>query len=169
MFLRTRLQVVAAAVLFFALPAISVAASFQVARVTDGDTIRVRAGDNRVVIRLVGIDAPETSRGKNEPGQAFSDQASKRLASLVLNRTVEIKPYGQDRYGRTLAEVFVEGKNVNLEMVKAGLAEVYRGAPALGLDLGLYRKAEEDARNARLGMWQLGERYMSPGDWRHSK
>jgi hypothetical protein len=45
----------------------------------------------------------------------------------VLNRSVDIKPYRQDRYGRTLAEVFVEGKNVNLEMVKAGMAEVHRG------------------------------------------
>ena len=114
-----------------------------------------------LVIRLVGIDAPEVSHRKNEPGQPFSDQATKRLASLVLNRTVEIKPYGQDRYGRTLAEVFVEGRNVNLEMVKAGLAEVYRGAPALGLDLGLYRKAEEEARKARRGMWQLGDRQIA--------
>jgi endonuclease YncB( thermonuclease family) len=102
-------------------------------------------------------------------GQPFSDQATKRLASLVLDRSVEITPYGQGRYGRTLAEVFVEGKNVNLEMVKAGLAEVYRGAPALGLDLGLYWKAEEEAQKARRGIWKLGERYLSPRDWRHSK
>jgi hypothetical protein len=58
---------------------------------------------------------------------------------------------------------------VNLEMVKAGLAEVYRGAPALALDLRLYWKAEEDAKKARRGMWVLGNRYMSPKDWRHSK
>jgi len=48
---------------------------------------------------------------------------------------VDIKSYGQDRYGRTLAVVFVDGKNVNLEMIKAGLAEVYRGPPASSLDL----------------------------------
>jgi endonuclease YncB( thermonuclease family) len=50
-------------------------------------------------------------------------------------------------------------------MVKAGLAEVYRGSPALGLDLGLYRKAEEQARKSRKGMWQLGDRYMSQRQW----
>ena len=44
--------------------------------------------------------------------------------------------YGTDRYGRTLGVVYVDGKNVNLEMVKAGLAEVYRGKPAPGFDNG---------------------------------
>jgi micrococcal nuclease len=129
------------------------AGTFQIARVVDGDTIKVRDGDALVVIRLVGIGDPEVSHSKSALGQPFSDQATKRLASPVLNRSVEIKAYVQDRYGRTLAEVFVEGRNVNLEMVKAGLAEVYRGAPALGLDLGLYWKAEEEARKARRGMW----------------
>ena len=92
MFLRLRLHVVVAAAFILTLPAISIAASFQVARVTDGDTIRVRAGDDRLVIRMVGIDAPEVSHRKYEPGQPFGDQSTKRLASLVLNRTVEIKP-----------------------------------------------------------------------------
>lgn len=44
---------------------------------------------------------------------------------LVLNKTVEIKKYGQDRYGRVLGVVFLGGKNANMEMVKAGYAEVY--------------------------------------------
>jgi endonuclease YncB( thermonuclease family) len=42
---------------------------------------------------------------------------------------------GPDRYGRTLGEVFVDGKSVNLEMIKAGLAEVYRGKPASGQNI----------------------------------
>ena len=54
------------------------------------------------MIRLVGIDAPEASHSKNEPGQPFSQQATKHLAALVLGRTVEIKKIGQDRYGGPL-------------------------------------------------------------------
>jgi endonuclease YncB( thermonuclease family) len=42
----------------------------------------------------------------------------------VLNKTVGIKEYGQDRYGRILGVIFLAGKNVNTEMVKAGCAEV---------------------------------------------
>jgi hypothetical protein len=77
-----------------------------------------------------------------------------------------IVPYGNDRYGRTLGVVYVDGKNVNLEMVKAGLSEVYRGKPAKGFDNGPYQKAEDEARCAGIGMWSLGDKYISPKDWR---
>ena len=77
-----------------------------------------------------------------------------------------MKSYGKDRYGRTLGVVFVGGKNVNLEMVKEGLAEVYRGKPARGLDLDPYWKAEAEARNFKLNIWSLGDKYVSPRDWR---
>ena len=59
-----------------------------------------------------------------------------------------------------------DGNNVNLEMVKAGLAEVYRGTPASGLDMGPYWKAEEEAKAAKRGMWELGDKYVSPREWR---
>ncbi len=150
---------------FWALPP-CFAGQYQVARVVDGDTIRVRDGDARLVIRLSGVDAPEVSHSKNEPGQPFSLQATKHLAALVLGRNVEIKRIGQDRYGRTLAEVFVDGKNVNLQMVKDDLAEVYRGVPALGQNFDPYWKAEEEAKKAGRGMWVLGSKYVSPREWR---
>ena len=67
-----------------------------------------------------------------------------------------------DRYGRTLGVVYVDGMNVNLEMVKAGLAEVYRGKPASGFDNGPYQDAEDAARRAGMGMWSLGDKYVSP-------
>jgi len=51
-------------------------------------------------------------------------------------------------------------------MVKAGLAEVYRGPPASGLDLDPYWKAEEEAKKENCGMWALGDKYISPREWR---
>ena len=119
-----------------------------------------------VRIRLVGIDAPEVSHKKSEPSQPYGQAATKHLAGLVLNKTVEIKEYGQDRYGRTLAVVFLGGKNVNLEMVKAGYAEVYRGTPAAGFDSAPYWKAEEEARAVKKEMWAQGDKYVSPREWR---
>jgi endonuclease YncB( thermonuclease family) len=85
---------------------------------------------------------------------------------LVLNKSVDVKSFSTDRYGRTLGVVFVDGKNVNLEMIKAGLAEVYRGKPAPGLDLEPYWNAEVEAKKANVGMWSLGNKYVSPKDWR---
>jgi len=83
-----------------------------------------------------------------------------------LNKSVDVKSYGTGRYGRTLGVVFVNGKNVNLEMIKAGLAEVYRGRPAKGFDNGPYLKAEAEAREAKINMWSLGDKYISPKAWR---
>ena len=87
---------------------------------------------------------------------------------MVLNKTVDIKEYGNDRYGRMLGVVPLGGKNINLEMVGAGLAGVYQGDPAPGQDLVPYWKAEEKARAVKRGMWSLGDKYVSPRDWRKS-
>ena len=147
-------------------PVIVFSAQYKCTRVTDGDTITVTQNGFKSTIRLVGIDAPEKSRKKHEPGQPFSQASTKYLAGMVLNKNVDIISYGNDRYGRTLGVVYVDGKNVNLEMVKAGLAEVYRGKPAKGFDNGPYWDAEKKAQEAAIGMWSLGDKYISPKDWR---
>jgi micrococcal nuclease len=144
----------------------SYASSLKVSRVTDGDTITVRDGRVETIIRLVGIDAPEISHKKREPSQPYGEAATKYLAGQMLNKTVEIKDYGLDRYERTLGVVFLNGTNINLEMIKAGYAEVYRGTPAAGFDSVPYWKAEEDARAAKKGMWAQGDKYVSPREWR---
>jgi endonuclease YncB( thermonuclease family) len=49
----------------------------------------------------------ETSKSKRQPGQPFSQAATKHLAGLVLNKPATLQEYGHDRYGRILAVVFV--------------------------------------------------------------
>jgi micrococcal nuclease len=146
----------------------SYAGPLKVSRVTDGDIIYVRNGRVETIIRLVGIDAPEISHKKREPSQPYAQAATKYLAGLVLNKIVEVKEYGQDRYGRTLGAVFLAGKNANLEMIKAGYAEVYRDTPAARFDSVPYWKAEEEARAAKKGMWAQGDKYVSPREWRRA-
>ncbi len=148
------------------LPTASFAGQFKVNRVIDGDSIKAVGHDIEIKVRLVGIDAPERGRKKNDPGQPFSTKATKFLAGLVLNKTVEIKGYGLDRYNRVLGVVFVNGTNVNLEMVKAGLAEVYRGKHPRLLNAKIYREAESEAKKAKRGLWALGDKYISPKEWR---
>ena len=57
----------------------------------------------------------------------------------------------------------------NLEMVKAGLAEVYRGIAPKKFDLAPYWQAEKEAREAKKGMWSLGDKYVSPKEWRRTE
>jgi micrococcal nuclease len=157
----------AASAIIATLLAVSAAATeiATVMRVTDGDTLTATIEGRPVTVRLAGIDAPETSKGR-DAGQPFAQKARSYLAERVLNRRVQIRSLGYDRYGRTLAEVFRNGANINLEMVSAGLAEVYRGRPAPGLNLESYRRAEVDARSRRREMWGQGEKYLSPQSWR---
>ncbi len=119
-----------------------------------------------VTVSLAGIDAPETSKGKRQPGQPYSRKAKKHLAGLVLNKVADIKSYGFDRYDRMLGVIYLDGQNINLEMVKAGLAEAYRGKAPEGFDTTIYLEAEAEAREAKRGMWSLGDDYISPRQWR---
>ncbi len=86
-------------------------------RVIDGDTIVVL---NDTHVRLLGINTPEKK-------EKYYNEAKDFLGNLVLNKTIMLE-YGKDRkdkYGRTLAYVFLGGKNINIEQVKNGLANVY--------------------------------------------
>jgi micrococcal nuclease len=153
--------------LFILNASLSFAGQYKVARVIDGDTFVVYHGSVKITVRLVGIDSPENSNNKRKDGQPFSRQSTQHLAGLVLNKTVDVKSYGADRNGRTLGEVFLlGGKNINIEMIQVGLAEVYRGKPASGRNMELYWTAEGEAKTAKRGMWVQEDKYVSPREWR---
>jgi endonuclease YncB( thermonuclease family) len=107
-------------------------------------------------------------RLKTNPVSPSNNDPRNTFPNLILNKVVDIKSYGFDGDGWMLGEVFLEDRNINLEMVKTGFSEVYRGKPASGLDVEPCWKAEDDARKANRGMWVLGDKYVSPRDWRQT-
>jgi endonuclease YncB( thermonuclease family) len=135
-------------------------------RVYDGDTLKAVGHDIEIKVRLAGIDSPETKKKKRAVGQPYSLNAQKFLAGMVLNKTVEIKGFGLGSYNRILGVVYMDGKNVNLELLKAGLAEVYQGKQPRGFDIGPYLEAQAEAQEADRGIWSLKEQYVSPRKWR---
>lgn len=116
----------------------------RVVKVADGDTITILDSANtQHKIRLQGIDAPEK-------GQAFGKASGKFLAGLVAGRDVKVQWAKKDRYGRILGTVYLDDRDVNLEMLKAGFAwhyKKYDSTPA-------YAQAESEARAAKRGLWQ---------------
>ena len=82
----------------------------KVCSVHDGDTFTTCAGNK---IRLFGIDAPELR-------QRFGKESRNELASLVLERNVELDCGGKS-YDRLTCQVTLDGKNINAEMVRSGL------------------------------------------------
>ena len=153
-------------ILLMVLPDLSHAGLCKVIRVYDGDTIRGIEKGREIKIRLVGIDSPETYKGENKPGQPFSRKSKDYLSKLVLGKTVETMSYGTDDYSRILGVIYLDGISINFEMVRSGLAEVYRAMPPRGFDITVYKEAEEEARKARRGMWIQGDKYISPWRWR---
>lgn len=151
-------------ILFFSFPVYS--DQFRVSWVYDGDTFRAEGHDIEIVVRFLAIDSPEISYDKGEPSQPFSDQSKKMLMDLILYRTVEIEGYGIDTQNRVLAVVSSGGKNIGVEMIRNGLAEVYRGKLPDNFDVREYKQAESQAKTSRRGMWSQGEKYISPREWR---
>jgi endonuclease YncB( thermonuclease family) len=142
-------------------------APWTVLKVYDGDTVLVVGAGRQQVVRLLGIDAPETSKGPGKPGQPYSRKAQQHLAGLILDQSVRLAVYGEDRYQRTLAVIFCGREDVNHAMIRAGLAEVYRGRTPEGFDKTPYLESEARARREGKGMWRQGSAYTSPIRWKH--
>jgi micrococcal nuclease len=137
---------------------------FRVTRVLDGDTVQVQGLDLKFAIRLAGIDSPELGRN-GHPDQPYAEKAKACLTRLASGKRIRVKSYGTDRYNRQLAEIFVGHVNINLEMLKEGMAEVYTGKLPPGLDMEPYLNAQVIARRKNKGVW--GKKpYVSPKEWR---
>lgn len=109
-------------------------------RVLDGDTFV--SGDT--LVRLWGIDAPEK-------GQPYADAARARLKHLIEGKVVRLVQKDKDRYSRKVAIVYAGSMNINLQMVKEGLAWHYAYfAP----DAEELAAAEKAARKKHKGLWK---------------
>jgi endonuclease YncB( thermonuclease family) len=129
-----------------------------VEEISDGDTLRVVIGGDRATVRLIGIDAPE----RNHPtiGKEFyGDESSAFLSSLCLGKTVRLEKGEEDvdRYNRLLRYVFLplpDGRLLNLEMIRAGMARAYTRFPFSRRDE--FVEAENLARRDGKGLWKDG-------------
>lgn len=136
----------------------------RVVGVADGDTVTILdASNTQFKIRLMGIDAPEKK-------QAFGSKSKEALSDLVFNKLVSVEYSKQDRYGRTVGKILVNGVDANLAQVKAGLAwhyKQYEREQSLD-DRIAYSQSEERARKERLGLW-VDPAPTPPWDWRHDR
>lgn len=121
--------------------------------VQDGDTFKLP--DNETRVRLWGIDAPEK-------GQAYADEARNRLKELCEGKAVRLEMKASDHYGRKVAIVWQGKKNINLQMVKEGLAWHYAYYAPDAKDLA---DAEKAARKAHRGLWK-DKNPVNPYDFR---
>lgn len=128
----------------------------KVVGISDGDTLTCLVDRHPLKVRLLYIDAPESS-------QPFGQKAKQFLAAQVFKKEVKLLSTGYDKYQRLLAVVYDEkGREVNLALIKAGMAwAYYQTKPE-------YQQAEQAARQAHLGLWQ-DKNPINPYEWRKQK
>ena len=128
-----------------------------VVSVYDGDTITVRT-DETIKIRLYGIDAPELK-------QLFGQASKQALSGLVFGKKVTVKPDKKDRYGRTIARVEIDGRDVSVQMVGTGMAHWYQQYAKHDTEL---QSAQTKAKSAKLGVWSVRDTIV-PWEYRKNK
>jgi len=128
----------------------------QVTWVIDGDTIRVKIGEQTETVRYIGVNAPEVSTPP-QPWERPGRDARDVNTLLVGQKKVRLELDAQDRdaYGRLLAYVYVGDTLVNAEMVRRGYANSLTVPPNVKHE-ALIARLEREAREGKQGLWHEG-------------
>jgi micrococcal nuclease len=135
---------------------------------TDGDTLRIRTDNTTVIIRLIGIDTPESRYNPRADLQVrelgrdlqtilalgrAAKAAAVRLAPPGTTVRVEYDVQRLDRYGRTLAYLYLSDRRmINEELVRQGWAMVLTIPPNVRY-ADRFVRAQREARLNRRGLW----------------
>ncbi|KAF9463401.1 hypothetical protein BDZ94DRAFT_1259266 [Collybia nuda] len=133
--------------------------------------------DNTLHIRIGGVDAPEAAHF-GRPAQPYSAESLAWLRDTILGKTVYCQPLRRDQYSRVVANVrlsprilpgaLVSGKNLSLEMLRAGWVTTYEQA---GAEYGEstkeeFLRVEAEAKAAKRGMWKHGVNAETPAEYK---
>jgi len=125
-------------------------------RCVDGDTFKIKVGDEEVFVRMLAIDAPESVKPDTEVAY-YGKEASEYTCNKLTNaKTIELE-YDKnsdktDKYGRILAWIFVDGKLLQTDLISKGYAKVaYLYADYKYTDT--LQAKEKIAKKEKLGIW----------------
>tara|TARA_B100000767_G_scaffold241976_1_gene238747 strand:- start:28 stop:483 length:456 start_codon:yes stop_codon:yes gene_type:complete len=130
-------------------------------RVIDADTVVLKSDQGiNYKIRLLGIDAPEIN-------QVYGKEATRYLSNKVLGKNLKVLGKNKDRYHRLLGKLILNGNDINLDLVKNGMAwhyKLYKKSQEKKDQL-LYSNAEIYAKVNKLGLWAK-KMPVPPWQWR---
>ena len=116
----------------------------KVVSIADGDTFTMLLDNKTIVkVRLASIDCPERK-------QPYSSVATKFISDAILSRQVSVVVDSKDRYSRSIGWVYYDDKNLNEELLKAGLAWHFK---RYSKDEKL-QALEDQARAEKVGLWK---------------
>lgn len=128
----------------------------KVVAVTDGDTIKVSINGTVKIVRMIGIDTPETVDPR-KPVQCFGKEASNKTRDVLLNQMIELEPdptQGDlDKYQRLIRYVILaDGTNFGKYMIEQGYAHEYTYQIPYKYQAE-FKVAEKEARENQRGLW----------------
>ncbi|MEI6532382.1 MAG: thermonuclease family protein [Candidatus Roizmanbacteria bacterium] len=152
--------------IFLSVPKVTAQDTYKVLKVIDGDTIQVDISGKKEIVRLLGIDTPETVDPR-KPVQCFGKAASDKMKSFVIDKSVILvndnTQENKDKYNRLLRYVYLPDNVrtfVNGEMIKQGYAFSYKQYPTKMLEK--FNGFEKYAREHGLGLWGSCSQTVSP-------
>lgn len=128
----------------------------KVESVIDGDTIKVYINDKVETVRFLLVDTPETNHPRLGK-QPFGEDAKEFTKAMLEGKTVQLEKdvSDRDKYGRLLYYVYVDGKSVQEELLKNGLARVaYVYAPNTKY-VDRYYEIQKEAQQQEIGIWSI--------------
>ena len=132
-----------------------------ISRIIDADTVVLKSDQGiNYKIRLLGIDAPEIN-------QVYGKEATIYLSNKVLGKNLRVLGENKDRYHRLLGKLILNDNDINLDLVKNGMAWHYKfyKKSQEKKDQLLYSNAEIYAKVNNLGLWAK-KMPMPPWQWR---
>ncbi|WP_251671705.1 MULTISPECIES: thermonuclease family protein [unclassified Sporosarcina] len=129
----------------------------ELVKTIDGDTIKIIYEGKEQNVRYLLIDTPETNHPRLGK-QPFGQEAKVRNQELLQKGQLEIEfDIGEkyDKYGRLLAYIYIDGKSVQEQLLKEGLARVAYVYPPNTRYLDEFEKAEKQAEKSGIGIWTL--------------
>lgn len=124
--------------------------------VIDGDTIEVLIDNKKEVVRLIGINSPETVDPR-KPVECFGKEASAKAKSILLGKSVQLEADptqdDRDKYQRLLRYVFLEdGTNFSKLMISEGYAYEYTYNTPYKYQ-SEFKQAQKEAEASKVGLW----------------
>ena len=142
---RINIKLILLFIVFVTNSAFSQTYTAKVVGVTDGDTIKILKDKQQIKIRLYGVDTPEKK-------QDFGSKAKQFTSYLLFGKIVTVKEFDKDRYGRTIALIYINGKCLNEELVRNGFAWVYTQYCKESFCLK-WPEYQEQAKQSKRGLW----------------
>lgn len=131
--------------------------SYEVLYAIDGDTLLLLMNGEKATVRLIGIDAPESVHPEAEKNTPEGSRAAQRMRELTAGRRVALEYDAErvDRYGRTLAYVWLDGTLLEDLLLSEGLARTMPMEPNTRYERH-FARLEEKAEKEGAGFWGTG-------------